>query len=91
MQDTIQVHDSTISIGDRPIINLRFADEIYLIAGSSNELKKLTDSLEKRTYLSGMEISHENCKILVNDSNPNKGNSNNLTINMYGKKQEQVK
>ena len=33
-----------------------------------------------------MEISHENSNILVNDPDPNKCNSNNMTINMYGKK-----
>ena len=38
-----------------------------------------------------MEISHEKNKILVNDPDPNKDNSNKLKINMYGKKQEQVK
>ena len=38
-----------------------------------------------------MEISHEKSKILVNDPESNKYNSNNLTINMYGKKKEQVK
>ena len=32
-----------------------------------------------------MEISHENSKILVNDPDQNKGNSNNLTIDMYNK------
>ena len=39
----------------------------------------------------GMEICNEHNKILVNDHNPNKGNSNNMITNMYGKKLEQVK
>ena len=33
-----------------------------------------------------MEISHEKGNILVNDPYPNKCNSNNLTIHIYGKK-----
>ena len=36
-----------------------------------------------------MEISHEKSKILVNDPDPNKFNNNDMTIIMYGKKQEQ--
>ena len=36
-------------------------------------------------------LSYENNKILVNDLDPNKGNSNNLTINIFGKKLEHVK
>ena len=84
MQDTLKYHDSTISIGGRPISNLHFAD---LIAGSSTELQKLTFSLAKSASRYGMEISHEKSKILVNDSDPNKCNGNNLTLNTYGKKQ----
>ena len=38
-----------------------------------------------------MEISHDKSKILVNDPDPNKCNSTNITIIMYEKKQEQVK
>ena len=91
MQDTLNDHDSTISIGDRPISNLRYPDDIDLIAGSSNELQKLTLSLAKSSFIYGMEISHERSKILINDPDLNKCNSNNLTINMYRKKQEQVK
>ena len=47
MQDTLTDHDSTIYIGGRPISNLRFADDIDLIAGSYNELQNLTDSIAK--------------------------------------------
>ena len=38
-----------------------------------------------------METSHEKSKILVNDTDPNKCNSNYLNINIHGKKLEQVK
>ena len=48
MHDTLKDHDSTISIRGRPISNLRYADVIGLIADSSNELQKLTDSLAKK-------------------------------------------
>ena len=51
MQDTLEYHDSTHSIG-----NLSFADDTDLIAGSSNGLQKLTDSLAKNASRYGMEI-----------------------------------
>ena len=63
MQNKLKVHDFTISIRGRPIRNLRFADDIYFIAGSSNELQKLTDSLAKNYSRYRMEISHEKSKI----------------------------
>ncbi|GFS13586.1 retrovirus-related Pol polyprotein LINE-1 [Elysia marginata] len=45
MQDALHQHSPTISIGGRPICNLRFADDIDLIAGSQAELQVLTDRL----------------------------------------------
>ena len=38
MQNTLQNHKSTISVGGREIRNLRFSDDIDLIAGSNGEL-----------------------------------------------------
>ena len=37
-----------------------------------------------------MEINHEKSKILINDPDPNKYNSNNPTINMYGKNKKRL-
>ena len=74
MQDTLKYHDSTISIGGRHISNLRFADDIDLIADLSNELQNIKDSLAKHASIYGMEISHEKSNILVNDPDPNKCN-----------------
>ena len=39
MQDTLQNHKSTLSVGGREIINLRFADDIDLIADRNSKLK----------------------------------------------------
>ena len=68
MQDTLKDYDSNISIGGRPISNLRFKDDLDIIAGSSNELQKLTDSLEKNASRYVMELNDEKNKILVNDT-----------------------
>ena len=46
---------------------------------------KIHRPLTKSASRYGMEISHEKSKICVNDPDPNKDNSNNLIINMYGK------
>ena len=39
MQYKLKDHESTIFNGGRPISNLRFVDDIDVIAGSSNELQ----------------------------------------------------
>ena len=66
MQDTLENHQSTISIGGRSIPNLRFADDIELLAGSESEFQALTDSLEKFSPSYSMEINHGKSKILIN-------------------------
>ena len=66
MQETLSDHKTSISIGGRPLWNLRFADDIDILAGSSKELQELTDKLADRSGTHLMEISSEKGKILVN-------------------------
>ena len=49
MQETLQDHHASISsTGERPIYNLRFADDIDLMGGSNGELQDLTNGLVDR-------------------------------------------
>ena len=60
MINTLHEHTSTISIGGRNISNLRFADDIDLIAGSNTELQILTNRLaetSKARYLLGRNFT----------------------------------
>ena len=50
--------------------NLRFADDIDLIAGSKSELQTITNALEKTSTAYDMEINHDSCTILVNGEGP---------------------
>ena len=79
-------HISTISIGGRNLSNLRFADDIELIAGSNDELQTLTNKLSSSASRYGMQISAEKSKIMIN-SNKSNLNSN---IKLYGEKLEEV-
>ena len=74
----------SISIGNRQFNNLRFADDIYLIAGFESELQTITDVLEKTSTAYGMEINHDKCKSIVN------GEGTTLIIYMYDKQIENV-
>ena len=68
MQEALDDHETTISIGGRKICNLRFADDIDLMGKSEQELQELTSKLDKAASNYRMEISSEKSKILV----PNK-------------------
>ena len=70
MLDSVTNQPSSISIGCRQLNNLRFADDIYLIAGSESELQTITVVLEKTSTACGMEINHDKCNIIVNVEGP---------------------
>ena len=58
----------SISIGGRSVWNLKFADDIDLIAGTNKELQDMTNQLSKCASRYGMEISSENSKVMVNSN-----------------------
>jgi hypothetical protein len=78
MQKTLHEHNTTVSIGGRPICNLRFADDIDLMGGSNFELQELTDRLVESASAYGMEVSMEKSKVMVNSRNDI---GTNITIN----------
>ena len=86
MADIHNNHTSSISISGLPISNLRFADDIDLIAGNTQELQALTDKLSNNASKYGMEISiGKKIKVMIN-SNENQ----HADIYLYGCKLEEV-
>ena len=65
MQEILNDHQTYISIGGRPLCNLRFADDIDLLAGSNKELQELTDKLADRAGSYGMETISEKSKVMI--------------------------
>ena len=62
MSETQSNYSSSISVGGRPLWNLKFADDIDLLAGTNEELQELTDKLSRSATRYGMEISTEKVK-----------------------------
>lgn len=58
--------ETSVLIGGTPITNLRFADDIDLMAGSNGELQELTDKLHACSKAYGMEINTKKSKVMVN-------------------------
>ena len=53
----------SISIGGRPVWNLKFADDIDLIAGTNKEHHDMTNQLSKGASRYGMEINSKKSKV----------------------------
>ena len=85
MQETLHNYTTTISIGDKPICNLCFADNINLMTGSNSELQELTNKLVATASAYGMEISTVKSKVMVNSTN-----NASVSIIMDGEKLEEV-
>ena len=85
MQEILQDHHISISIGGRPIRNLRFADDIDLTGGSNGELQDLTNRLVDRSTAYGMKVSTATSKITINSTNNIRAD-----ISMNGQNLEEV-
>ncbi|KAK3895186.1 hypothetical protein Pcinc_001046 [Petrolisthes cinctipes] len=59
MTDALEDHMGTVSIGGQTITNLRFADDIDVMAGSEEELMRVVHNLDTASTNYGMEISAE--------------------------------
>ena len=69
MQEKLNDHHTSISIGGKPICNLWFADSINFMGGSEGELQDLTNRLIDRAAAYGMEVSTQNGKFMTNSPN----------------------
>ena len=86
MSETQSNYSSSISVVGRPLLNIKFADDINLLAGSNEELQELTDQLSRSANMYGIVISTEQSKVMVN-SNDNFIHAN---ITLYGENLEYV-
>ena len=68
MTDVFEDHEGTVSIGGRPITNLRLADDIDGLAEEEEELANLVERLDKASTAYGMEISAEKTKLMTNNT-----------------------
>ena len=59
-------YNGTISIGDRKITNLRFANDIDGITGEEEELTQLGQNLDAADTTFSMEINADKIKIMTN-------------------------
>ena len=59
MSDALEEHDGKVSLDDRAITNLKFADDINAVAEEEQELEALVESLYKTCASYKMEKSAE--------------------------------
>ena len=85
VQKTLHDNHTSISIGGRPIYNLRLADDIAFMDGYNGELQDFTRRLVDRATANGTEVSAGKSKIMTNSTN-----NVSQDISMIGQKLEEV-
>jgi len=65
--ETLDGFQGGLQIGERMITNLRYADDIILLATSEAELQELVDRLDRVSRRYSLLISVDKTKVMVND------------------------
>ena len=68
LPDALEEHDGKVSISDRNITNLRFADYIDALAEVEKEVEALVERLDKTCTRYKIEISAEKTKLMTNSA-----------------------
>ena len=68
MCDALEEHDGKVSLGGRNSTNLRFADDIGVLAEEGQELEDQVESLDNTCTRYKMEISAEMTKLMRNSA-----------------------
>ena len=68
MEDALEDHEGTVSIGGRTITNLSLADDIDGLAGEVEELANIVKRLHKAFIAYVMETSTEKTKLMTNNT-----------------------
>ena len=69
MCEALGDHEGSVSIGERPITNFRFADDIVVNAEEEEEAGVLIDRLDRTTTRYKMEIGPDMTKVMTNNPN----------------------
>ena len=67
MRVTLENYKGSVVIGGMEICDLRFADDIDLVAVTLDELQLITNKLYISSAAYGMEINQEKGKVMVNE------------------------
>jgi len=67
MRETVDGFQGGLQIGGRMITNLRYADDIILLASLEAELQELVDHLDRVSHKYSLLINIDKTKVMAND------------------------
>ena len=67
MRETLDGFQGGLQIGEQMITNLRYADDIILLATSEAELQELVDRLDRVSHRYSLLINIDKTKVMASD------------------------
>ena len=64
MRKAIEGFEGTIKVGGKTITNLRYADDVILIAGSIDELQSLVNKVNEASTQAGLHLNTSKTKVM---------------------------
>ena len=71
MREALEGFKGSIKVGGRTARNLRYADDVALLAGSANELQELLNRTQVASRERGLKLNAEKTKVLLISKNNN--------------------
>ena len=80
MRNALEDFEGNITVGGRPITNLRYADDTVLIAGSMTELQELVERVRTHSEAAGLFLNAKKNKFMKILRNPADKDNNHISI-----------
>ena len=64
MRNALEGFDGSVKIGGKTVTNLRYADDIVLIAGSMKELETLVTNVNLASQQAGLKLNSQETKVM---------------------------
>ena len=81
MRNALEDFEGNITVGGRPITNLRYADDTVLIAGSMSELQELVERVRTHSEAAGLFLNAKRTKVMKILRNPADEDNNHMSMN----------
>ena len=81
MRKALSGFEGTVTVNGHTVINLRYTDDVNLVAGSIEELQDLVDRVRPESEKSGLLLNAKKTKVMKIRRNITNENDTNIKIN----------
>ena len=80
MRDALADYNGKITIGGQTVTNLRYADDVVLIAASLEDLQELKNNIKRESEIKGLFLNAKKTKVMKVQRNPTMANNGYIIV-----------